>query len=66
MADEIQKTFHVSVKIVKGVLGTLEDDVNYGRLLKMIEDGIAESCGRTIGVINSYQVGDVEMESDDG
>jgi len=66
MADEIQKTFSVTVKIVKDVPGSLEDDVNYERLLEMIKDGISESCGRTIGAINSYQVGDVVMESTDG
>lgn len=64
--DEKYRTFTVSVKIVKGVPGTLAEDVNFERLIKMIKDGIAESCGRTIGVINSYMIDDVKEIENDG
>ena len=57
---KFKRTFSVSVKIVKDTPGNIEDDVNYGRLIKMIKDGIEESAGRTCGVINSYMVGEVE------
>ena len=60
MSSESQKTFSVTVQIVKDVPGNLEDDINFNRLLNIIKNGIAESCGRTIGVINSYMVNDVE------
>lgn len=62
MGNEIQKTFTVSVNITMETPGALEDDINFGRLLNIIKASIAESCGRTIGVINSYMVGDVEVK----
>ena len=61
MSDEIERKFSVSVRVTKDTPGNVEDDVNCERILKMVKDGIEESCGRTCGVINSYIIGDVKM-----
>ena len=63
--DEKVRTFMVSVKIQKETPGLLADDVNFKRLVKMIKDGIEESCGRTVGVINSYMIGEILVKASD-
>lgn len=63
--DEVQRTFSVAVKIKKDVPGDLLEDVNFEVLIKKIRDGIEESCGRTIGAINSYIVGEVAIDEED-
>lgn len=63
--DEKVRTFTVTVKIKKDTPGALEDDVNFSRLIKMIKDGIEESCGRTLGIINSYMIGEVLIKASD-
>lgn len=65
MGNEVNKTFYVAVKITKETPGNLEDDVGYGELIKKIKNNISEVVGCTQGVINSYQVGEVE-ETDNG
>ena len=60
MSNETQKTFYVAVKFVKDGRGDLENDVNFKSLKKKIKDGISEAVGRSQGIINSYQIGEVE------
>ena len=65
MSGEANKTFYVAVRIAKDGEGDLKDDLNYGELIKKIKHNISEAVGITMGVINSYQLGDVE-EVDNG
>lgn len=58
--DEKERVFQVRLKITKDIEGNFEDDVNYEQLVKIIKKGIEESCTRTVGVINSYLIGDVK------
>lgn len=65
MGNKIQKTFCVSVKFSKETPGNLVDDIGFDQLIKKIKNNISEAVGCTQGVINSYQVGEVE-ETDNG
>lgn len=63
--NEVERTFSVSVKITKDTPGDLLEDLNFEVLIKKIKDGIEESCNRTMGVINSYIVGEVTIDEED-
>ena len=65
MSGEANKTFYVAVRIAKDGEGDLKDDLNYEQIIKKIKNNISEAVGITMGVINSYQLGDVE-EVDNG
>ena len=80
MSGEANKTFYkdtpgsgvsfsavlpVAVRIAKDGEGDLKDDLNFEQIIKKIKNNISEAVGITMGVINSYQLGDVE-EVDNG
>ena len=66
MADEIYRTFYVTVKITKTVPGFLIGDTKYDEIVRKIKNNISDAVNISNGVITACNMSGATMEDKNG